>query len=97
MYRAEFAKYYGKIPILEFLKTLSEEEQVEITVAIEKLLNLKNENNRISEKLSKYLKDGIFELRVNHLNKISRALYFYENDKKIIFTNGFVKKTNKTP
>ncbi len=97
MYRAEFAKYYENFPFLEFLKTLSIDEQVEITAAIDKLLELKNNNNRISEKMSKYLNDGIFELRVSHLNKISRSLYFYEKNKLIIFTNGFVKKTAKAP
>lgn len=97
MFRADFAKYYEKIPFLEFLKSLSNDEQVEITAAVDKLLEFKNTNNRIPEKMSKYLKDGIFELRVNHLNKISRSLYFYEKNKLIIFTNGFLKKTAKTP
>ena len=64
MYRADFAEYNGKIPFLEFLRSLSDDEQAEILAAIDKLLELKNSNNRISEKLSKYLHDGFFELRV---------------------------------
>ena len=97
MYRAEFAKYNGKIPFLEFLHSLPKVEQIEIVAAIDKFLDLKNLNNRIPEKLSKFLRDGIFEIRVMHSNKISRSLYFYEKDKTVLFTNGFIKKSQKTP
>lgn len=30
-------------------------------------------------------------------NSISRILYFFYCDNKIIMTNGFIKRTNKTP
>lgn len=30
-------------------------------------------------------------------NNISRIFYFFYCDNKIIMTNGFIKKTNKTP
>jgi len=97
MYRAMFAEYNNKIPMMEFIETLSLQEKAELTSAIDKLIDLKNNNNRISEKLSKFLRDGIFELRVTHLNKISRSLYFYKKDKTIVFTHGFIKKQDKTP
>jgi len=43
------------------------------------------------------LEDGIFELKVELQNRTSRSLYFYEANKMIVFTNGFIKKTRKTP
>jgi len=43
------------------------------------------------------LQDGIFELKVALQNKTSRNLYFYEYNQTIIFTNGFIKKTQKIP
>jgi phage-related protein len=46
--------------------------------------------------LSKHLEDGIFELRSYLSEKIARALYFYQRGARIIITNGFVKKTQKT-
>ncbi len=46
---------------------------------------------------SKYLEDGIFELRCIHGNDIARCLYFFVVGDKAIVTNGFVKKTQKTP
>lgn len=97
MYRAEFAEYQGKFPFWEFLNSLTSDERAEVFASIDKLLELKNNNNRIPDKLSKFIRDGIFELRVKHLNKISRSFYFYEKNQRLIFTNGFIKKTDKIP
>ena len=46
---------------------------------------------------SKYLDDGIYELRVNGNNIIVRLLYFFLPDNKAVITNGFIKKMQKTP
>ena len=43
------------------------------------------------------MKDGIFEIRAKQGTDISRVLYFFVVGQKIILTNGFVKKTQKTP
>lgn len=87
----------GNCPFLKFLDTLNIEERADILSNIEELrFRLDNKLN-ISFKLSKSLKGGIFELRVKHLNKISRSLYFFQIGKKIVFTNGFIKKTEDTP
>ncbi len=59
------------------------------------LLELKG--NELREPYSKSLSDGIFEIRANQGNNITRVLYFFVVGKKIILTNGFVKKTQKTP
>lgn len=40
--------------------------------------------------------DGIFKLRIKQSSNISRILYFFFKDRKIILTNGFVKKAQKT-
>ncbi len=46
---------------------------------------------------SRYLEDGIFERRCSQGNDIARCLYFFTVGDKAIVTNGFVKKTKKTP
>ena len=46
---------------------------------------------------SKYLEDGIYELRTKQGSNISRILYFFFVDRRIVLTNGFVKKSMKTP
>ena len=51
----------------------------------------------LKQPYSKHLEDGIFELRVKFSSDITRTLYFFAKGKRIILTNGFVKKTQKTP
>jgi len=97
MLNFDSVKINNKNPFLEFVKRLNDEEQADIFAAIDKLIELKNNNQRIPEKLSKYIFNGIFELRVRHINRISRCLYFYGKENKIIFCNGFIKKQQKTP
>ena len=43
------------------------------------------------------IEDGIFEIRCKVGNNISRVLYFFYFEGKIVLTNGFTKKTQKTP
>ena len=93
----DFASANGKIYMIEFLECLSIKERAKIFAYIDKLIELKNSGIQPKENLSKYLEDGIFELRVSFENRISRIFYFYESGKQIIFTHGFVKKVQKTP
>ena len=51
----------------------------------------------LREPYSKPIGDGIFELRAKVGSDISRVLYFFFVGKKVILTNGFIKKTQKTP
>ncbi len=92
-----FAEYNNRVPMIDFINSLSEKEQAKIYLYIHKLIEFKNNNIKIPERLSKQITDGIFELRVDFENRISRNLYFYEHNKEIIFTNGFIKKTRTTP
>ena len=96
-YAYDFAEINGKFPMVEFLDSLSIKERAKIFAYIEKLVELKNSGILPKENLSKHLEDGIFELRVSFENRISRSFYFYEAERQIIFTHGFVKKEQKTP
>jgi phage-related protein len=93
----DFAEISGKVPMIEFLDTLSIKERAKIFAYIEKLVELKSSGISLKENLSKHLEDGIFELRVSFENRISRSFCFYEAERQIIFTHGFVKKVQKTP
>ena len=46
---------------------------------------------------SRYLEDGIYELRAVQGSDIARCLYFFVIGNKAIVTNGFIKKTQNTP
>ena len=96
-YTYNFAEINGKVPMLEFLDSLTIKERAKIFAYIEKLVELKSSGMQPKENLSKHLDNGIFELRVSFENRISRSFYFYEADKQIIFTHGFIKKEQKTP
>jgi phage-related protein len=62
------------------------------------LIELLAENgSALWEPYSKHLVDGIFELRAKVGSDISRVFYFFVIGKRIVLTNGFIKKTQKTP
>ena len=68
--------------IEEFLDSLDTKSRVHTLRNIQLLSDF---GYSLREPYSKNIDDGIFELRI-----------FYK-DKNIILTNGFIKKTNKTP
>jgi len=97
MYKVEFVEIDDNTPFVKFVKSLNTNEVAKVFASIDKFIELKNNNLPVKENLSKYLDDGIFEIRVNLPNKIVRNLYYYVSGKKIIITHGFVKKSQKTP
>ena len=72
----DFAEVNGKVPMIEFLNSLTVKEQAKIFVHIDKLIELKNLNIPPKENLSKHLEEEIFELRVNFKDRIARCFYF---------------------
>ncbi len=84
----------GDCPVKQFLDSLDNKMKAKIL----KMIKLLQQNgNELREPYSKFLGDGIFELRVKQATDITRILYFFVIGNKIILTNGFVKKTQKTP
>lgn len=89
-----YEKENGDIPVEEFLDGLNVKMKAKLVGLIE---ILQEKGNFLREPYSKPLGDGIFELRCKVGNDISRVLYFFYYNGKIIMTNGLVKKTRKTP
>ena len=84
----------GTEPAKEFIMSLDDKMRAKIVSLIEMLAN---NGGSLREPYSKHLIDGIFELRAKVGNNISRVLYFFVVGKSIILTNGFLKKSQKTP
>lgn len=84
----------GRCPVQEFLDSL-EPKLLAKTFRTIDLLELNGPHLR--EPYSKPLGDGIFELRAKQGSDITRVLYFFVVGKKVVLTNGFIKKTQKTP
>lgn len=88
-----YEKENGETPAKDFIDDLDITTQTKIFFVLDLL---ETEGNRVREPYTKPLLDGIFEIRVK-TDKAVRVLYFFKSGKKIILTNGFVKKTQKTP
>ena len=84
----------GKIPVQEFLKKLNPKMRAKMYGM---LVILQEKGNMLREPYSKYIGDGIFELRCKFGSDITRVMYFFYYDRKIVLTNGFIKKAQKTP
>lgn len=89
-----YVKLDGSCPVMEFIDGLTYKMQAKVMKEIE-LLALNG--NELREPHSKYLRDGIFELRITAEGNITRVLYFFVRGKHVVLTNGFVKKTQTTP
>ena len=84
----------GGEPAREFLDGLDAKMRAKMLRTV-KLLQ--DNGPSLREPYSKPLNDGIFEVRAKVGTDISRVLYFFFVGHKIILTNGFIKKTQKTP
>lgn len=94
-YKIEFyEKKTGEEPAKEFILGLPPKMQAKILKILD-ILELNGSLIRLP--YSEHLEDGIFEIRAKQGTDITRVLYFFFTEKKIVLTNGFVKKTQKTP
>ena len=84
----------GTKPAEEFLDSLDTKMRAK---ALHSLSILEEFGNQLREPYSKQLEDGLFELRIKFASDISRLFYFFVVNHTIVITNGFVKKTTKTP
>lgn len=89
-----YDKTDGSEPAKEFLLSLDKKMRAKMMRTIELLAT---NGTDLREPYSKPLSDGIFELRAKIGSDTSRVLYFFVIGRKVILTNGFVKKTQKTP
>lgn len=89
-----YEKENGDCPVEEFITSLDAKMRAKMVGLLELL---EEKGNQLREPYSKLIDDGIFEIRCKVGNNITRVLYFFYFEGKIILTNGFVKKTQKTP
>lgn len=95
MFEVEFYRLHDNTaPVEEFLDSLDTKMRAK---SLYGLAILEEYGNRLREPYSKALGDGLFELRIKFASDITRIFYFFVVDNRIILTNGFVKKTMKTP
>lgn len=89
-----YAKPNGDVPVEMFLDSLPVKLREK---TLRSLLVLREYGVELQGDKVKYLREGIYELRSRFGGDITRVFYFYFDGKRIVLTNGFVKKTRKTP
>jgi len=89
-----YEKEGGEQPIREFLLSLDKKMRAKMLMIIGVL---QDNGYELREPYSKHLSEGIFELRAQVGSDITRVMYFFYVGQHIVLTNGFIKKTRKTP
>lgn len=95
MREIKFFRLSQSCPVEEFLDSLTSKQAQKMAW----VMQLFEEIERISEQYFKKLSntEGIWEIRVQQGSNIFRILGFFTDKKHFIATNGFQKKTQKTP
>lgn len=94
-YEIEFyEKSNGRCPTRDFLDTLSRKDVVFVDKALERL---ETHGHHLRRPHVDYLRDDIWELRVNIQRGKCRLLYFFYVGQQIVITHGFKKKVGKVP
>lgn len=83
-----YKRYYS-----DFMETPSKAERTKILRA----LLLFETEDKIPHHYIKYIRDGIYEFRVNYGNNEFRIFFIYDGDTMVVLFNCFKKKTQKTP
>lgn len=84
----------GECPVSDFLDSLNKVMRFKMMHQMD-LLELYGNHPRGD--YSKFVDEGIFELRAQTRTDITRIMFFFDENHKIVLTNGFVKKTQKMP
>ena len=83
----------GRFPVEEFILSLQLRSRLKFFSAKEKLEIF---GRKLPMPHAKYLRNKIFELRFPGSEGAIRVFYFFDGGRAIL-TNGFIKKTEKTP
>ncbi len=89
-----YTRNNDRCPATEFINKLNKKEELPF---VERMIEkLSKYGNTLGRPYVGYLGDKIYELIISTRYGEIRLLYFFD-DEKIIITNGFRKKTRKTP
>lgn len=77
----------------DFVSSLSNDEANKLRRA----LDLFKVETRMPRHYIKFIRDGIYEFRVNYGNNEIRVFFIYDGDTVVVLFNAFRKKPPKTP
>lgn len=64
---------------------------------VDYLLALLMTEDRLPKKFVKFIRDGLYELRVMSGSNIYRVFFIFDDGNIVVLFNGFQKKSQKTP
>lgn len=76
-----------------FLETLNFKEKKKVIY----LVSLLETEDRMPVKFVKFIRDGLYELRIKSGSNIYRVFFIFDDGNIVVLFNGFQKKTQKTP
>ncbi|WP_288317584.1 type II toxin-antitoxin system RelE/ParE family toxin [Xylanibacter caecicola] len=76
-----------------FIETLSEKELRKLDY----IISLLETEDRLPAKFIRFIRDGLYELRMEYGGNIYRVFFIFDDGKIVVLFNGFHKKTQKTP
>ena len=76
-----------------FIETLSTKELLKLHY----IISLLETEDRMPVKFIKFIRDRLYELRMEYNSNIYRVFFIFDNDQIVVLFNGFQKKTQKTP
>jgi len=76
-----------------FIETLLPKELVKLNY----IISLLETSDRMPMKFIRYIRDGLYELRMEYENNVYRVFFIFDNNCIVVLFNGFQKKTQKTP
>ncbi|KIO46310.1 MULTISPECIES: type II toxin-antitoxin system RelE/ParE family toxin [Porphyromonadaceae] len=81
-----YGRYYN-----EFLSTLTEKERLKVKY----ILSLLETEDRIPTRFIKFVRDELYELRMQYNSNIYRIFFIFDEEKIVVLFNGFQKKSRK--
>jgi len=75
------------------MQTLGEKEKLKMKYVV----SLLETGDRMPIKFMKFIRDGVYELRMEYNSNIYRLFFIFDDGNVVILFNGFQKKTQKTP
>jgi len=85
----------GQCPVQDFIRALPTKERKKLLWVLALIRDIPMVPQEYFKKLQNT--DGIWEVRACYAGKAFRLLGFLDKDNLVILTNGFTKKTQKTP
>ena len=61
------------------------------------IISLLETEDRIPVKFIKYIRNGLYEIRLEYNSNIYRVFFIFDDGNIVVLFNGFQKKTDKTP